>query len=63
MASQAIAVRAPFGAVNALREYNLVKEIFAAFVTWYEKHKTREELMKLTDAQLDDIGLTRKNLI
>ncbi|MFY0595115.1 MAG: DUF1127 domain-containing protein [Cognatishimia sp.] len=63
MATQAIAAHAPFGAVNALREYNLASEIFAGIVTWYQKHKTRQELIKLTDAQLDDIGLARKDLI
>lgn len=62
MASQAIA-KVPFGTVNSLREYSLVSEISAAFVTWYEKHKTRALLMKLTDDQLDDIGLARKDIV
>lgn len=62
MASHAIAAKVPFGAVNSLREYSLVSEIIAGFVSWYEKHKTRELLLELTDDQLDDIGLTRKDI-
>lgn len=62
MASQAIAAKVPFGAVKSLREYSLVSEIISAFVTWYKKHQTRELLLELSDAQLDDIGLTRKDI-
>jgi len=62
MASQAIAAKVPFGAVNSLREYSLGSEILSAFVTWYKKHKTRTLLLKLTDEQLEDIGLTRKDI-
>ncbi|CUI40870.1 DUF1127 domain-containing protein [Cognatishimia activa] len=63
MASIAIAAPAPFGAVNTLREYSLVSEIFSAFVSWYQKHKTREMLLQLSDEQLEDVGLTRKDLV
>ncbi|SHH00516.1 DUF1127 domain-containing protein [Cognatishimia maritima] len=63
MATQAIAVKAPFRAAGALREYNLISEIFTAFATWKEKHKTRAMLLELSDAQLDDIGLSRKDLL
>lgn len=63
MATQAIAANVPFGAVNSLREYTLVSEIFAGFVSWYEKHKTRALLLELTDDQLEDIGLTRKDIV
>lgn len=63
MATQAIAVKAPFGATSTLREYNLISEIITAFATWKEKHKTRDMLLELNDAQLDDIGLSRKDLL
>ena len=62
MASHAIAAKVPFGAVTSLREYPLVSEILGAFVTWYKKHQTRGLLLELTDDQLDDIGLTRKDI-
>ena len=63
MATQAIAARAPFGAVTALWETNLVNDIFAAFATWRQKHNTRKELMKLSPEQLEDIGLVRADII
>ena len=34
----------------------------AAFKTWNDKRITRSELNKLTDRELDDIGLSRSDI-
>lgn len=62
MATQAITAQVPFGAVETLREFNLVKEIKSAFSTWYSKHQTRKALLSLSEAQLEDIGLCRADV-
>ncbi|GAA6209695.1 DUF1127 domain-containing protein [Cognatishimia sp. WU-CL00825] len=63
MASYPIAAKAPFGAVETLREFTLVSEILNGFVVWYTKHKTRKALLDLSEAQLDDIGLCRADVL
>ncbi|MDO6727110.1 MAG: DUF1127 domain-containing protein [Cognatishimia sp.] len=63
MATQAIAAQVSFGAVETLREFNLVKEIKTAFSTWYSKHQTRKTLLSLSEEQLEDIGLCRADVL
>ncbi len=36
-----------------------VQDVANRFQTWNAERKTREELMRLTDAELADIGLSR----
>jgi len=36
--------------------------ISSAFSTWNDKRTTRNELSKLTDRELDDIGLSRGDI-
>lgn len=62
MAHSTIAAPVSFGAVETLREFNLVKEIFGAFLSWNEKHKTRKALLALSNMQLEDIGLCRADI-
>ena len=60
MANQTAAV--PFGAVATLREVSLIQTLFASFVSWKAKRDTRKQLLKLSDQQLEDIGLYRSDI-
>jgi uncharacterized protein YjiS (DUF1127 family) len=61
MATQIVAATVPFGAVEkTFRESTLAKELFTAVLTWNKKRQTRLALDRLTDDQLNDIGLERK---
>lgn len=44
------ALRLPFG------------DFFATLAAWNDKRVTRRELSKLSDRELDDIGLTRSDI-
>ncbi|MGH1464060.1 MAG: DUF1127 domain-containing protein [Cognatishimia sp.] len=63
MASHAFAAKAPFGAVETLREFTLVSEIKNALAAWYSKHQTRQVLLDLSDERLEDIGVCRADLL
>lgn len=54
---------APLGAITVLRVVNAVLASKDAVIAWYEVRKTRNLLANLSDAQLDDIGLTRSDVI
>lgn len=50
---------APFGAIATYRTVNAVSGIFASFKVWNDARITRKALSKLSDRELDDIGLCR----
>ncbi|MBU2956941.1 DUF1127 domain-containing protein [Paracoccus sp. 1_MG-2023] len=41
---------------------NVVASIISAFVGWRETRLTRKELSRLSDRELDDIGLARGDI-
>lgn len=50
---------APFGAITTYRFIQFVGTAFAAFAEWNDARMTRAALDKLSDRELDDIGLCR----
>lgn len=55
--------RVPLGAVTTLRIVDSVLYLTHSFVAWNEARMTRNVLLNLSVEQLDDIGLTRADLI
>lgn len=53
---------APFGAIATYRVISAFGGVFAALVAWNEARQTRAALSKLTDRELDDIGLCRADI-
>ena len=53
---------APFGAISIFRAVQTVSAIMAATVEWNDARVTRKALSKLTDRELDDIGLCRGDI-
>jgi uncharacterized protein YjiS (DUF1127 family) len=53
---------APFGAVSAFRVTSLIGNAVAAVAAWNDARVTRNALAKLSDRELDDIGLTRADI-
>jgi len=53
---------APFGAITAYRIVNVVYATIDALRVWNEKRITRTQLYKLSERELDDIGLTRADI-
>lgn len=53
---------APFGAISIFRLVNFVGETHAAFSAWNDARVTRGALGKLSDRELDDIGLCRGDI-
>lgn len=49
-----------FGATA--QQGSFVRNAFAAVINWREAAKTRKVLSKLSDRELDDIGLTRGDI-
>lgn len=50
---------APFGAISIFRFIQFVGNAYSAFSTWNDARVTRNALGKLSDHELDDIGLCR----
>lgn len=50
---------APFGAVSTYRAVQLLNGIISAFAGWNDARVTRKALSRLSDRELDDIGLCR----
>jgi uncharacterized protein YjiS (DUF1127 family) len=50
---------APFGAISIFRSVQFVTEFFGTFAAWNDARVTRKALGKLSDRELDDIGLCR----
>ena len=53
---------APFGAITTYRAVNGLSNVFAALSTWNDARITRKALGKLSDRELDDIGLCRGDI-
>lgn len=53
---------APFGAITTYRAVNSLSNAVAAFKIWNDARITRKALAKLTDRELDDIGLCRGDI-
>lgn len=50
---------APFGAISIFRAVQFVSANVSAFAAWNDGRVTRNALGKLSDRELDDIGLCR----
>jgi uncharacterized protein YjiS (DUF1127 family) len=59
MAATQMTRPAPFGAINTYRFVQLVDASIAAVKGWNDVRMTRNALGKLSDHELDDIGLCR----
>ncbi len=55
-------VIAPAGSVAVLRAVDFFFNLRTNLVNWNEARITRKALNELTDAQLEDIGLTRADI-
>ena len=53
---------APLGAITTYRAINAVTNVFGTFGAWNEARVTRKALNKLSDRELDDIGLCRGDI-
>ena len=53
---------APFGAVTIFRAVQFFSELGMKITRWNDARSTRLALGKLTDRELDDIGLCRGDL-
>ena len=53
---------APFGAISTYRTIQFVSDVFEAVKGWNEARITRNALSKLSDRELDDIGLCRGDI-
>ncbi len=62
MAHTIAKTHAPLGAVTILHVANAIIRGFETVVEWHLSRKTRRDLSRLTDAQLDDIGLSRGDI-
>ncbi|WP_299661230.1 DUF1127 domain-containing protein [uncultured Ruegeria sp.] len=62
MANAIAKTHAPLGAVTILHAVDTFTHGFENVVEWYQSRKTRNELARLSDEQLDDIGLNRADV-
>jgi uncharacterized protein YjiS (DUF1127 family) len=53
----------PLGSVATFRIVNVVERGYDAIVAWSNARATRRALAKLSDEQLDDIGLSRQHIV
>ncbi len=53
---------APFGAISIFRAVQGVSSMFDMFAAWNDARMTRKALSRLTDRELDDIGLCRGDI-
>lgn len=53
---------APFGAISTFRAIQFVSDILEAVSAWNDARVTRSALGKLSDRELDDIGLCRGDI-
>jgi uncharacterized protein YjiS (DUF1127 family) len=53
---------APFGAISIFRSVQFITELRTSFITWNDARVTRKSLSKLSDRELDDIGLCRGDI-
>ncbi len=50
---------APYGAITTYRAINALSNVVRAFSVWNDARITRNALAKLSDRELEDIGLCR----
>lgn len=62
MAAYVTSRAAPFGAIFTFRAVQVVTNAYAAFATWNDARQTRNALERLSDRELDDIGLCRGDI-
>ncbi len=53
---------APYGAITTYRAINALSNAFGAVQAWNDTRVTRKALAKLSDRELDDIGLCRGDI-
>lgn len=53
---------APYGAITTYRAINALSNAGLAFRAWNDARVTRKALAKLSDRELDDIGLCRGDI-
>lgn len=53
---------APFGAITTYRAVTGLSRVFATLAAWNDARVTRKALSKLSDRELDDIGLCRGDI-
>lgn len=53
---------APFGAISIFRTVSFISDVYAAVAGWNDARVTRKALSKLSDRELDDIGLCRGDI-
>lgn len=53
---------APFGAISIFRAVRFFSDAAIAFSNWNDARVTRNALGKLSDRELDDIGLCRGDI-
>lgn len=53
---------APFGAISIFRAVQGISGMFGALAVWNDARMTRNALGKLSDHELDDIGLCRGDI-
>ena len=62
MATYETSRTAPFGAITVFRMVQSVGNVGAAFQAWNSARITRNALSKLSNRELDDIGLCRGDI-
>ncbi|CAD0184556.1 hypothetical protein RUESEDTHA_01438 [Ruegeria sp. THAF57] len=55
-------IHAPLGAATILHVVDAIYGTFEKAALWNESRKTRKLLSNLSDAQLEDVGLTRAEI-
>jgi len=53
---------APFGAISTYRAVNALSNVFSTIGAWNDARVTRKALSRLSDRELDDIGLCRGDI-
>ncbi len=54
---------APFGAITTYRAINGLASVAGVFSAWNDARVTRNALNRLSDRELDDIGLCRGDIV
>ena len=62
MAAHVTSPAAPFGAISIFRSVQVFGDAIAAVSAWNDARVTRTSLSKLSNRELDDIGLCRGDI-
>ncbi len=62
MAAYETTRRAPFGVQTSARVTGVFAGVLASLAAWNDVRVTRKALSRLSDRELDDIGLTRADI-